>query len=104
MSGLLRERIDFVRRMAWGPETLPSGAEVWVARDLDYDGCLAQSDSEAGVLAALEEARDQYVAALVDLGRPVPARPRPTTLTRTATRGVGGAANFRETPAFSVAV
>jgi hypothetical protein len=58
-----RERIDVELRVAWWPETLPSGVEVWVARDLDRDGCLAQSDSEAGTLAALDEARVQYDAA-----------------------------------------
>lgn len=48
-------------------ETLPDGTTVWVARDLELDGCIAQASSYAEALAALEIARQEYGAVLAEL-------------------------------------
>ena len=60
-SDLERTSVEF--------EILPNGDGIWVARDLDLDGCLAQDETREAALAALEEARVQYVEALRALGR-----------------------------------
>jgi predicted RNase H-like HicB family nuclease len=54
-------------------EALPSGKEVWVARDLNLDGCLAQADSKEEALAALEQARLEYRSAIRHLASRTPA-------------------------------
>ena len=44
-------------------EILPSGKKIWVARDMDLDGCIAQSDiSDAEARVALHDARRDYTA------------------------------------------
>lgn len=48
-------------------ETLADGTVVWVARDLELDGCIAQAPSYPEVLAALEVARREYTAVLAEL-------------------------------------
>ena len=48
-------------------ETLADGTQVWVARDLELDGCIAQASSYAEALAALESARRDYGAVLSQL-------------------------------------
>lgn len=48
-------------------ETLADGTVVWVARDLELDGCIAQASSYPEVLAALEVARKEYTAVLTEL-------------------------------------
>lgn len=45
-------------------ETLTDGKQVWVAKDPVLDGCLAQAGSREEALAALEEARKLYLAAM----------------------------------------
>lgn len=48
-------------------ETLADGTVVWVARDLDLDGCIAQASSYPEALAALEVARKEYTDVLTEL-------------------------------------
>ena len=53
-------------------EELPGGAIVWVARDIEMDGCLAQDESREGAIAALEIAREEYRAVLQELQKTTP--------------------------------
>lgn len=59
-------------------EKLSDGTIVWVARDLTWDGCLAQGASREAALAALEYARQDYAAVLGELnqaaGQPAPVK------------------------------
>lgn len=53
-------------------EELPDGTVVWVARDIELDGCLAQDETREGAIAALDLARQEYRAVLQDLQRKTP--------------------------------
>jgi hypothetical protein len=48
-------------------ERLPSGAVVWVARDVDDPVCIAQADTLLAVADALEESRSQVRAVRAEL-------------------------------------
>ncbi len=62
--------VDNVGRKVWWEETLPSGAQVWVARDLDLPGCIVQEGSAPAALAALEDARLHYRAVMAEIAQP----------------------------------
>lgn len=59
-------------------EQLPDGTAVWVAKDLSWDGCIAQAPSREEVLVALDEARRQYAAVMQELKQKVTAPKSPT--------------------------
>lgn len=51
---------------------------VRVAKDLSWDGCIAQAPSREEVLVALDEARRQYAAVMQELKQKVDAPKSPT--------------------------
>lgn len=59
-------------------EQLPDGTVVWVAKDLSWDGCIAQAPSREEVLVALDEARRQYASVMQELKQRVAAPKSPT--------------------------
>lgn len=58
---------DRIRNAVVEQETLADGTVVWVARDLELNGCIAQASSYPEVLAALEVARKEYTDVLTKL-------------------------------------
>ena len=59
-------------------EQLPDGSAVWVAKDLNWDGCIAQAPSREEALVALDEARQQYAAVMRELKQNVTSQKSPT--------------------------
>ena len=54
-------------------EELPDGVAVWVAPDLQLDGCLAQGVTRDEAIAALADARRDYLSVQRELVKRTPS-------------------------------
>ena len=64
---------DVLNRIRVEREELPDGSSVWVAADLELDGCIAQADTREEAIAALGDARRDYLAVQRSLAPQTPA-------------------------------
>jgi hypothetical protein len=58
--------IDANARCAITTEVLPDGDVIWIATDLELDGCIGQGPNSGEAIADLFAAREEYQAALSD--------------------------------------
>lgn len=84
-AALLAEIEDGITIMR---ETLKDGTVVWVARDDDLPGCIAQAETADAARAELKTAREDYLATLRSLGRPIPSRPTAARVVTWVSHGV----------------
>lgn len=54
-------------------EELPDGTAVWVASDLQLDGCIAQAASRDDAIRALADARRDYLSVQRELQKRTPS-------------------------------
>jgi predicted RNase H-like HicB family nuclease len=53
---------DVANEISLEYEELPDGSSVWVASDLQLDGCIAQGATRDEAISALADARAEYLA------------------------------------------
>ena len=53
---------DVANEISLEYEELPDGSAVWVASDLQLDGCIAQGATRDEAISALADARKDYLA------------------------------------------